>query len=82
MPLCPMLLHVKGHLWDSQDIFLEILRDTSRQIFTLSLINNIVCKSGNFADVICICRLVSRSPVAPPRPLNGTFLGMFWAFAI
>ena len=41
----PMLLLVKGHLLDSLDIFWEIFRDTSKQIFTLSLINNIVCIS-------------------------------------
>ena len=38
-----MSLLVKGHLWDSLDIFWKIFRDTTRQIFTLSLINDIVC---------------------------------------
>ena len=41
-----MLLLFKGHLWDSLDIIWEIFRDTSRQIFTLSLINDIVCIVG------------------------------------
>ena len=38
-----MLLLVKGHLWDCLDIFWENFSDTSRQIFKLSLINDIVC---------------------------------------
>ena len=33
----------KGHLWDSLDKIEDIYWDTSRQIFTLSLINQIVC---------------------------------------
>ena len=34
---------LKGHLWDSLDEIEEIYQDTSRRIFTLSLINQIVC---------------------------------------
>ena len=38
-----ILLIVKGHPWDSLDFFGKNFRDTSRQIFTLSLINDTVC---------------------------------------
>ena len=36
---------LKGQLWDSLDEIEEIYQDTSRQIFTLSLINQTVCNS-------------------------------------
>ena len=45
------LLFSKGHLWDSLGIFGEIDWDTPRQIFTLSLINQTVCR-GDFPIVI------------------------------
>ena len=41
---------LKGHLWDSLDEIEEIYLDTSRRIFTLSLINQIVC-IGYYTDL-------------------------------
>ena len=43
--LGPNLL--KGHLWDNLDEIEEIYWDTSRQSFTLSLINQIVFKQSD-----------------------------------
>ena len=69
-----MLFLVKGHLWDSLDFFWEIFRDASRQIFMLSLINDIVCISALLAtampatvaklieNVRHYCRKIERHP--------------------
>ena len=43
--------YVMGHLRDSLDIFKKTFRDVSRQIFTQSLINDIVCCIVLYASV-------------------------------
>ena len=47
---------LKGNLWDRLDKIEEIYWDTSRQIFTLSLINQIVC-------IVLLSHIVGESSV-------------------
>ena len=49
---------LKGHLWDSLDKIEEIYWDTSRQIFTLSLINQIVCRPTTRLGIVPLPEII------------------------